>query len=319
MVLKPPQVTVGARPCLTSAGCRLTIIAEMRALILLKAVRFLLVIMLCGLVPQGSIADDLQSTKAKDERRVTLQVTDVPLNEVLSILAKNVPLEIRGTVPSQERITVQFSNVTLEEALSRIMRGYNYVLVRPGESTKPLLVVMNKIERSIQNQSAAVGSAPAGAVPGPAALPGAAPMPAGRLRPGMPQVPSRQGPEALPAMVGPAEPGQAGPQRPENQPGFPGSVPPGSPVPATGPIPPFPGTPFGPGAVPPGMAAGQAGPASAAGNLPSGILPPPGATNPSPGGAGAPLPAPPAQPQQPAQPTPDPVRIMTPFGERSAE
>ncbi len=291
----------------------------MRALILLKAVRFILFITLCGLVPQGSIAGELQSTKVKDERRVTLQVTDVPLNEVLSILAKNVPLEIRGSVPSQERITVQLSNVTLEEALSRIMRGYNYVLVRPEESTKPLLVVMNKIDRSIQNEPASAGPVPAGAVPGPAALPGAAPMPAGRPRSGMPQAQSGQGPEAFPAMVGPAEPGQAGPQRPENQPGLPGSVPPGSPVPATGPIPPFPGTPFGPGAVPPGMAAGPGGPASAAGSVPPGIFPPPGATNPAAGGAGAPLPAPPAQPQQPAQPTPDPVRIMTPFGERSAE
>jgi hypothetical protein len=316
MVLEPPQAAVAARPCLTSAGCRLTIIAEMRTLIVLTVVRFFLVIMLCGLVPQGSIAGELQSAKVKDERRVTLQVTDVPLNEVLSILAKNVPLEIRGSVPSQERVTVQLSNVTLEEALSRIMRGYNYVLVRPEESTKPLLVVMNKIDRSIQNEPASAGVAPS-----PGALPGGAPTQPGRPRPGMPQVPSRQGPEALPAMVGPAEPGQAGLQRPENQPGLPGSVPPDGSAPATGPIPPFPGTPFGPGAVHPGVATGQAGPASAAGNLPSGILPPPGATNPLPGGAGPspPLPTPPAQPQQPAQSMPEPVRIMTPFGERSAE
>jgi hypothetical protein len=291
----------------------------MRALVSFKAVCYFLVIMLCGLVPQGSIAGELQNTKGKDARRVTLQVTNVPLNEVLSILAKNVPLEIRGTVPSQELITVQFSNATLEEALSRIMRGYNYVLVRPEESTKPLLVVMNKIERSMQNEPASVGPpVPAGALPSPVPLPGAAQTQVGWPRPGMPQVPSGQGPEAFPARVGPAEAGQAGPQGPENQPGLSGPVPSAGPVPATGPIPPFPGTAFGPGAIPPGMAAGQAGQPSAAGHLPPGI-PPPGATNPSPGGAGGPLLAPPAQPQQAAQPTPEPVRIMTPFGERSAE
>ena len=295
--------------CLTSAGCRLTIIAQMRVLFLLKTLPFLLIIMLCGLLPPGSLAGELQDTKVRDERRVTLQVADVPLNEVLSILAKNVPLEIRGTVPSQERITVQFSNLTLEEALSRIMRGFNYVLVRPEESAKPLLVVMNKIERSIRNEPASAGPVPAGPVPVPAGLPGVVTTQPGRpQQPGIP--PSAQGPGALPTRVGPTETGQAGPQRPDYQPGFPGSVP------GAGTVPPFPGMPFGPGILPPGMAAGQPGPAFVPGNLPPGI-PPPGATNPPPEGAGASGPQP--IPQQPAQPTPEPTRVMTPFGERPME
>jgi hypothetical protein len=288
----------------------------MRAITLLKVVRFFAIIMLCGFLPQGGVASELQETKVRDERKVTLQVTDVPLNEVLSILAKNVPLEIRGTVPSQDRITAQFSNLSLEEALSRIMRGYNYVLVRPDESVKPLLVVMNKIQRPIQNEPAS-----AGPVPSPVALPGAAPTQMGQPQPGMPQAPPAQEPGVLPARVGPAETGQAGPQRPGYQPGFPGAAPSSGPAPSAGPVPTFPsmpGGPLGPGAVPQGM---PGGPASAPGGVPPGIFPPPGAINPPPGGAdtGGPQPAPPLQPQQSTQPTPEPARIMTPFGERAAE
>jgi hypothetical protein len=302
------------KPCLTSAGCRLTIVAEMHALLLPKAVRFLLIIMLCGLLPPEGIAGELQDIKVNDERRVTLQVADVPLNEVLSILAKNVPLEIRGTVPSQERITVQFSNLTLEEALSRIMRGYNYVLVRPEESAKPLLVVMNKIERSIRNEPAFAGPVPAGPGPAPAAMPGAAATQAGRPQPGTPQALSGQGQEGFPTRVGPPETGQPDPQRPNYQPGLP------SPVPAGGPVPPFPGMPGGLGGVPPGMAPGQTGPAATPG-MPPGISPPPGATNPPPDGpnTSGPQPVPLPQGQQPTGPIPEPVRVMTPFGERTVE
>jgi hypothetical protein len=292
----------------------------MRALLLLKTVRFLLMIMLCGLLPQGGIASELQDTKVKEEKRVTLQVTDVPLNEVLSILAKNVSLEIRGVVPSRERVTAQFSNLTLEEALSRIMRGYNYVLVWSEESARPLLVVMNKIDRPVRNEPVSTGPVAAGSVPGsgplpgPAAVPGAAGTQAGGLRQGSPQAPSAQGPEAFPARVGPAEAGQAGPPRPDYQPGLPGSVP------TDGPVARFPGMPVGPGAIPPGMAAGQAGPVSAPGSIPPGIFPPPGATNPpGDGGVSGPQPVPLPQTQQPAGPTPEPVRVMTPFGERSVE
>ncbi len=303
-----------SHPCLTSAGCRLTIIVEMRALLLFKALVFLLMIMLCAFLPLGSDASEFHDIKVNNERTVSLQVVDVPLNEVLRILAKNVPMEIRGTVVSQERITVQFSNLTLEEALSRIMRGYNYVLVRPDESAKVLLVVMNKIDRTIQTEPASVAPAPGGPVAVPAGIPAGAPVQS-RARPGIQPAPSGQAQEASSPVVGPAGTGQAGPQRPESQPSLPGSGP------AAGSIPPLPGMPMGPGALPPGMAAGQAGPASVAGGIPPGISPPPGPTNPPPGGpvTSGLQPVPHPQPQQPAQQNPEPARVMTPFGERSVE
>ena len=288
----------------------------MRALVLLTVVRFLAVVMLCEVVPGASDAGEPPDIKVKNGRTVSLQVVDVPLNEVLNILAKNIPMEIRGAVPSQERITVNFSDLTLEEALSRIMRGYNYVLVRPDESAKALLVVMNRIDRAVQSESASFAPA-AGA---PVQPPGAMPTQGGPSRPGIQQTPPGQGQEPSFPVAGPAGTGQAGPQRPEYQQSLPGSVPSG-PVPAAGPTPPFPGMPFGPGALPPGAASGPGAPSAVPGGVPPGISPPPGAANPpqGPPGTSGPVPTPPAQSQQPPQPTPEPARIMTPFGERSAE
>jgi hypothetical protein len=287
----------------------------MRAPAFFNAVSFFPIIILCGLMPGASDGSELHDIKVNNERTVSLQVVDVPLNEVLTILAKNVPMEIRGTVASQERITVQFSKLTLEEALSRIMRGYNYVLVRPDESAKALLVVMNKIDRTIQTEPASVAPTPGGPVAVPVGIPAAAPAQGGRTRPGIQPAPSRQGQETSSPVVGPGGTGQAGPQRPDSQPILPG------PGPAASPIPPLPGMPMGPGALPPGMAAGQGGSSSAAGVAPPVPFPPPGAMSPPAEGSGtsAPQPAPPAQPQQPAQQNPEPARVMTPFGERSAE
>ncbi len=231
---------------LTSAECRHRIVSGMRASLLLKAIPLLLLIALCWPAPQGTVAGELRGNKTKDERRVTLQVTDVPLNEVLSILAKSVPLEIRGTViPSQERITAQFSNVTLEEALARIMRGYNYVLVRPEESARPLLVVMNKIERSIQKEPVPARPATPGTAPAGGPIPAASPP-----RETPPAQPGRPAPGAVPGP--PTQGGQA-----------------------AGPVQQFPGMAGGPPApLPPGMPGGQAGPASVAGNPPPATPPP---------------------------------------------
>ncbi|HME42692.1 MAG TPA: hypothetical protein VKF36_06375 [Syntrophorhabdales bacterium] len=267
----------------------------MRRLVLLNV---LLVVVLCGVNLGTSDAGEPHDTKPKSDRTVTLQVVDVPLNEVLSILAKNIPMEIRGAVPTQERITVNFSHLTLEEALSRIMRGYNYVLVRADDSAKPLLVVMNRIDRNIQAEPASL--APAAVGPSPPV--GAVATQTGPARPGVQQIPPGQGQEAPPPVVGPPGSGQAGLQRPESQPILPGSIPGGMPM-------------------PPGAASGSGAPSSMPGGAPPTPFNPPGAMNPPPQGAapGAPQSIPPAQPQQPAQPTPEPARIMTPFGDRSAE
>jgi len=306
MVLKPLQVAVGPGPRLTSAGCE-PIILVMRACIVTKVVTLVLVML--GLVPLGSFADELQDANARSGRRVTLQVTDVPLSEVLNILAKSVPLELKGSIPSDERITAQFSNATLEEALNRIMRGYNYVLVQSEGSTKPLLVLMNRIERSAQKESAAL--VPAGGASFPPPVPVPSPMPGqdGRPRPGgPPQSQPGQG-QPLPVITPPPMPVTA-PPPPDAQPNAPVYGQPGG-------IAPFQGMPGGPGMAPPGMAADSSGPGSA----PPGSFSPPVFIPPQQGSAsGMPAPSSPPQVQQPPQQSsPEPARVMTPFGERPAE
>ena len=290
---------------LTCAGCQ-PIILKMRAFMTLKAAVFVLI--LCGTLISGSLAGEPPDAKTKSERRVTLQVTDVPINEVLNILVKSVSLEIRGTVPSQERITAQFSNVTLEEALGRIMRGYNYVLVQPEGSTRPLLVVMNRIERSMQRDSAPF--VPAGGVP--VSPPGAMPAQDALSRVGQQ---TQSGPQQVQTTLPPGAGEVANPLRPESQPNMPG-VPGGIP---TVPLPTMPQ-----GAVPPGTASGTAGMPTGPGNIPTGSLPPPsafpppGVTVPLPQGGDVTGPVPTPPPQSP-QPSSEPARIMTPFGERPAE
>ena len=182
----------------------------MRALVLLTLVRFLAVVMLCGVVPGASDAGEPPDIKVKNGRTVSLQVVDVPLNEVLNILAKNIPMEIRGTVPSQERITVNFSDLTLEEALSRIMRGYNYVLVRPDESAKALLVVMNRIDRAVQSESASFAPAAGGLFSPPAPCqPKVALRGQASSRPHLDRVKSR--PSRWPGQPEPDRPARSGP------------------------------------------------------------------------------------------------------------
>jgi hypothetical protein len=267
----------------------------------LNVVRCFLIIMLCGLLPVAGHAGEPRDSKTRNEKTVSLQVVDVPLNEVLDILAKSIPMDIRGTVPSHERVTVRFSDLTLEEALSRIMRGYNYVLVRPDESARALLVVMNKIEPTTRREPASVATVPAAPVP----APGTMPVQGGQPRPGIQQTPTGQRQGATPPVIGPTATGDVA----QPGPGFPVGAPDSS-------VPP------GPGAAPSDTPPGANPPSSpGAGGLPSRPFALPRTSNPPPEGAGrsASQPVLPDQSQEPAQSRSEPIKVMTPFGERSNE
>ena len=61
--------------------------------------------------------------------------------------------EIMGSVPSGEEITLYFSGLTLREAMGKLLRRYNYVLMqRP--SKEPLLILMGRIERRVYTEKA---------------------------------------------------------------------------------------------------------------------------------------------------------------------
>ena len=97
---------------------------------------------------------------------VSADVDDRPLGEVLRVMAEKGLIEIGGGARGEEPLSVHFRGLTLDQALSRIMRGYNYVVIEQGKARAPLLRVMGKIERAKIEASKPSGAPP----PPPAAV-----------------------------------------------------------------------------------------------------------------------------------------------------
>lgn len=78
---------------------------------------------------------------------MSADINDRPLDEVLCNMAEKGIIEINGRTPGGEPLTLHFRRLTLDQALPKIMRGYNYVVIERGKARTPLLTVMGKIER----------------------------------------------------------------------------------------------------------------------------------------------------------------------------
>jgi hypothetical protein len=186
--------------------------------------------------------------EVKDKNRISASAKNRPLDELLRIMSEKNLFEIRGPVPRGEGITVEFSNLTLEQALKKVMRGYNYVLVDQGTSRKPALIVMGQVtrgtsaeqgsspqtpQRVINQPRAPEGSpvppTPAVEQPGPGLQKGQPPVPAGAQAGGTPtnrppepvaQEPANQPqPNGPPGMNGVApKPGEGAAQQPQQRP-----------------------------------------------------------------------------------------------------
>lgn len=78
--------------------------------------------------------------------KISANVENVPLSQVLNAMAASVGLEVKGSVPSGEMVSVNFSNLSLDEALKRLLLGYNYVLITSTGTAS--LMVMGRAERS---------------------------------------------------------------------------------------------------------------------------------------------------------------------------
>jgi hypothetical protein len=152
-----------------------------------------------------------------------------PLSETLRAMADKRLFEIRGPMPAGEEITVQFSGLTLDEALKKLMRGYNYVLMEQAGGQKPVLVLLGRIQRSA---GSAQSPQPVQAVPVPVSQP-ASPSYAPQT-PGAAGIQNRASNRRFPALNaaggqpgGPEVPGvqEAGPMgQPGGQPGVAGAV-----------------------------------------------------------------------------------------------
>ena len=249
--------------------------------------RILAILLLCVLTASHLYAEGAPVIKVKSEGTISVQVVNVPLNQVLLILAKNVPMEIKGTVPSQELLTLEFSNLSLEEALRRIMRGYNYVLVHLDEPSRPVLTVMGRTERTPYAEDAPAAAAP------PSEPPAGTARPRGSVPPGIPQASLEQGQEPPRAIGRRPDIGEARPPVPD------------------------------PRAVPPAALGAPAGAPPGAGTLPPGPLARPGAAPqipPGPTGESSSSQQTPAGPRQETQAQQaEPSVVMTPFGFRTEE
>jgi hypothetical protein len=174
--------------------------------------------------------NDQALIKVTHDEKISADVENVPLSQVLDAMAASVGLEVKGSVPSGEMVSVNFSNLGLDEALKRLLLGYNYVLITSEQTGKASLMVMGRAERSKIVESVPPPESPpqtpvlpmargrrvmdpslqgpaAGVPPGQGQVPGAGPSPVA-LPPGMEQ-PDRM----------PMSPVPGGPTRPDAVPG----------------------------------------------------------------------------------------------------
>lgn len=81
------------------------------------------------------------------EGSVTAHVENVPLAEVLKNFCATFNLDMKGTPANGESINFTITKGTFDEALKRLMRGHNYVLIQDVAARKPTLILLGKAER----------------------------------------------------------------------------------------------------------------------------------------------------------------------------
>ena len=136
-----------------------------------------------------AVTVQIQLVLVNDKKLISAEINNRPLNEILGILADNGLFDIKGNIPSGEPVTAIFSDLALHEALNKLLRGYNYVIVNQSPGQKPLLMIMGKAERGKAADAVAVAipAPPASQTPDPKSyyVPSATiePTPVGQNRP----------------------------------------------------------------------------------------------------------------------------------------
>jgi hypothetical protein len=107
----------------------------------------------------GAVQPALTVTK---ESRVSIDADNQPLNALLRMMAEKKLFVLSGPAPGNESLTLHFSNLTVPEALSKILRGYNYVVIERGKGQAPTLSVMGRVQAAAPEPRArAAPTAPA--------------------------------------------------------------------------------------------------------------------------------------------------------------
>jgi hypothetical protein len=95
----------------------------------------------------GSWADAAETPiiEVTQGSKITVNVENSRLGEVLRLMAEKSLFEIKGSVSSREELSIQFTDLSLEEALRKLLRGYNYVLFQTEATRPPALMVMGRV------------------------------------------------------------------------------------------------------------------------------------------------------------------------------
>jgi hypothetical protein len=87
------------------------------------------------------------------DNRIEAHANNLALNEAVRSLANKFSLEVKGIGLGNEPINLDLSDITLEDLLKRLLRGYNYALVRPEKADKGILMILGKATSSAANSS----------------------------------------------------------------------------------------------------------------------------------------------------------------------
>lgn len=82
------------------------------------------------------------------DQRISGHIRSLPLEEVLLMMSGKNLFAIKGALPLGETVSATLIDASLETALRKLLRGYNYVIVKQEAGTIPLLIVMGKAARS---------------------------------------------------------------------------------------------------------------------------------------------------------------------------
>ncbi|MGA3173133.1 MAG: STN domain-containing protein [Syntrophorhabdales bacterium] len=199
-----------------------------------RAFLFLALLVLNIAVPSYAAGAGHEALTITKGSMISIDVDNKPLSAILRMMSEKKLLIANGEGGAGESLSLHFSNLTLSQALAKMLKGYNYVLVEEGKGRLPMLTVMGKAEqaRAVPQDNANSGPPKvADNRPDPRSFvppqPTAAP-PAAVLPPGQPRQP-----EALPQTP---ENNQTYPSGQQNAapPPLPGQRPQGQPAPSTG-------------------------------------------------------------------------------------
>jgi hypothetical protein len=134
-------------------------------------------------------ANDQNIFVLNKDGKIDAKADNRPLNQTLRELATKLSIDLKGISVGSEAVSLSLSHVSLEELLKKMMRGYNYVLVKAGKSDKLMLMVLSKADRTQYVAPPPQPASPPPAIPQPLpqpvpqAVPVASPQPQQTPRP----------------------------------------------------------------------------------------------------------------------------------------